>query len=109
MAIDVPKVVQDMLQAAKGVLQKEWPEIKDLAETEFKKIAQNFVKIERMKLEGKMDEERERFHLDVQKNAARTVLLMVKGLGITEVENAINEALNAVKDAINSALGWELL
>ncbi|MBI2486321.1 MAG: hypothetical protein HYW01_05055 [Deltaproteobacteria bacterium] len=109
MAIDVTKLAQDMLSAAKGVLTEKWPEIEDYAETEFKSIAENIAMIERMKLMGKITEEKARLHLEIQKNSARTVLLTVEGLGILAVEQAINAALGVIRDTVNSALGWTLL
>ncbi len=109
MAIDISKLAEDMLNAAKGVLTKQWPEIKDYAETEMKKIAESIAAIERMKLAEKITEEKARLHLDIQKNASRAVLLAVEGVGIVTAEQAINAALGVVRDTVNKALGWTLL
>ncbi len=109
MAIDISKLVEDMLNAAKGVLTKQWPEIKDYAEMEMKKIAESIAAIERMKLAGKISEEKARLQLDIQKNATRSVLLAVEGIGIVSAEQAINAALNVVRDTVNKAVGWALL
>ncbi len=109
MAIDTSKLAEDMLNAAKGILTKQWPEITNYAETETKKIAESIAAIERMKLAGKITEEKARLQLDIQKNATRTVLLTVEGIGIVTAEQAINAALNVVRDTVNKAIGWTLL
>lgn len=109
MAIDATKLAQDMLSAAKGVLTEKWPEIEDYAEMECKSFAENIAMIERMKLSGKITEEKARLHLEIQKNSARMVLLTVEGLGILAVEQAINAALGVIRDTVNSTLGWTLL
>ena len=109
MAIDISKLAEDMLNAAKGPLTKQWPDIKDYAETETKKIAESIAAIERMKLAGKITEEKARLQIDIQKNATRTVLLTVEGIGIVSAEQAINAALNVVRDTVNKAIGWTLL
>ena len=45
----------------------------------------------------------------MQKNASRSVLLTVEGLGILAVEEAINAALDVIKGAANKAIGFALL
>jgi len=109
MKIDVSKLSLDMLNAAKIVLLQEWPEVQNYAKTEFKKIAEDIAMIQEMKLNDEITEERARLHLEIQKNATRTVLLAIQGLGIIAVEQAINAALDVVKGTVNKALGWDLL
>ena len=48
-------------------------------------------------------------HLQIQKNAMRSVLLTVEGLGLLAAEQAINQALALVKDQVNAAVGFALL
>ncbi len=76
---------------------------------EMKKIAESIAAIERMKLTGKITEEKAGLQIDIQKNATRTVLLAVEGVGIVSAEQAINAALNVVRDTVNKAIGWTLL
>jgi len=108
-AIDLGKLLPNMLNAAKGVLQKRWPEAKDYAESEFKKMGESLLFIEKQRAAGQMTEEQARLHMDIQKNTSRTVLLTLEGLGILAVEEAINAALAVIRDAVNSALGFALL
>lgn len=109
MSLNASELATKMLDAAKGVLSEKWPEIQDYAEGETKKLAQSLVMIEKLKLAGKISEEQAKLHFDIQKNAARTVLLTIEGLGILTVERALNAASAVVKDAVNTALGFALL
>jgi len=109
MSLNVSELATKMLDAAKGVLSEKWPEIQDYAETETKKLAESLVMIEKLKLAGRINEEQAKLHFDIQKNAARTVLLTVEGLGILAVEQALNAASAVVKDAVNTAVGFHLL
>ncbi len=109
MSIDASKLVSDMLIAAKDALVDKWPEAKDYAESEFKKIGEAILFIEKQRLLGKMSEEKAKLHLDIQKNASKMVLLTLEGLGILAVEAAINAALNVIKSAVNTALKFPLI
>lgn len=107
--IDVSALVNKMLIAAKDVLLEKWPEAKDFAESEFRKIGESILFIEQQQIKGKMTDEEARLHLEIQKNASRIVLLTLEGLGILAVETAINEALKVIKDTVNTALGFTLI
>jgi hypothetical protein len=54
---------------------------------------------------GQIDEEEARLVLEVQKNASRSILLTIKGLGIVSVENAINGAMGVLRKSIEKATG----
>jgi len=109
MALNASQLGKDILAALKGTLTEKWPEIKEYAEAEAKKLAQALVMIEALKVTGRINEEQAALHLEIQKNASRTVLLTIEGLGVLSVEAALNAALNVVKDAVNTALGFALL
>lgn len=107
--LDFKQLVKDMVTAAKGPLSASWKEARPYAESEFKAFADNIKLIEKLKLEGKIDEERARLHMNIQKNAIQMVLLAIEGIGILAVENAINAAISVVQDTVNKALGWTIL
>ncbi len=109
MSLDVGELASGMIGAFKGELSDKWPDVKEYAETEAKKLAENFAMIERMKLSGEINAEQARLHHDIQKNATRAVLLAVEGLGLIAVEQAINAAMNVLKDTVNGALDFALL
>lgn len=109
MALDVPKLAADMLDAAKGPLAQGWSEVHEYAATEFKQLAETLAMIERLKAANAITDEQARLHLEIQKNATRTVLLTIEGLGLLAVEQAINAALGVVRGAVNTALGFALV
>jgi Fic family protein len=109
MAIDVEKLLKSMLAAAKEVLIDKWPEIRSHAEVELKGIAEGIALIEKLRSEGKITEEQAVLLLDMKKNTAKIVLLTIEGLGILAVEQAINAALNVVKETVNASLDFALL
>lgn len=98
-----------MLSAFKGVLSEKWPEVKNYAEAESKKLAENFVMIERLKLAGEISEEQAKLHHDIQKNASRSVLLAIEGLGLIAVEQSINAAMDVLRTTVNETLDFALL
>ena len=109
MSINVSDLSKKMLVACKGVLKDNWPDIKEYAESETKKLAQALVLIEKLHLAGKITKKQAKLHLDIQKNSMRIVLLAIEGMGVLMVEKAINAALAVVKDTVNSALNFKLL
>lgn len=109
MALSASKLGKDILTALKGALMEKWPEIKEYGEAEAKKMAQALIMIEALKVSGRINEEQAKLHLEIQKNASRTVLLTIEGLGLSTVEVALNTALNVVKDAVNTSLSFALL
>lgn len=98
-----------MLSAFKGVLSEKWPEVKNYAEAESKKLAENFVMIERLKLAGEISEEQAKLHHDIQKNDSRSVLLAIEGLGLIAVEQSINAAMDVLHTTVNETLDFALL
>ncbi len=109
MALDVGELVKKMFEAFETSLVDKWPEIKDYAEAEAKKMAESLVMIEKLVIAGKITEEQAKLHFQIQRNATRMVLLTIEGLGIIAVEQAINAALDVLKDTVNTALDFTLL
>ncbi|MDH3647539.1 MAG: hypothetical protein OER80_12285 [Gammaproteobacteria bacterium] len=107
--INVATLTKQIRDAAKGELTDKWPEIKDYANTEAKKIAETIKMISIMTAAGKMSQKAAKIHLRIQKNAATTVLLTVEGLGLIAVENAINAAVRVIQDTVNKAVGFRLI
>ena len=109
MNLDTTDLAANMLGAIKGVLSKKWPEVKDYAETETKKLAESLAMVEKLKLTNQITDEEAELHFNIQKNATRTVFLAIEGLGVLAAEQAINAALDVVSDTVNSALKFTLL
>lgn len=107
--LDFKSLLKDMVDAAKGSLQENWPAISTLATASLKTLAHNLVDIEEMNIEGTITPAQAALLLDMQKNALRTVLLSEKGLGLLAAEAAINDVLDTIKTAVNTALGFALV
>jgi hypothetical protein len=109
MAFNVGKLVRKMFEAFEASLADKWPEVKDYAEAEAKKMAESLVMIEKLILTDQINEDQAKLHFQIQKNATRMVLLTIEGLGIIAVEQAINAALDVLKDTVNTALDFRLI
>ncbi|MEH6640580.1 MULTISPECIES: hypothetical protein [Halomonadaceae] len=109
MSIDVGELLEKMLDAAKAVLEEDWPEIKEHAETELKGIAEGIALVERLRLQGKISQKQAKSLIKMKRNTAQIVLLTLEGLGVLAVEKAINAAIKAIKDTVNGTLDFALL
>ncbi len=109
MALDVSQLLPAMVDAARGALAEDWPEARAYAESELRKFAETLDMIARLTTDGTMTPERARSHIEFQKHSMRAVLLTLEGLGLLAVENAVNAALDVVRDTVNTALGFRLL
>jgi soluble cytochrome b562 len=107
--IDVQKILPGMISAARGVFDKKWPAVKDFAEAELEKLAKTLAQIEKLRLGGQISEAEASVLLEMQKNTARAVMLALEGMSLLLVEGAINAAMAAVKDVVNTGLGFALL
>lgn len=107
--IDINTLIKEMTEAAKKELKSKWKEVKPFAEQQLKSFAENIKMIAVLKAKGKINEEKARLHLAIQKESARTVLLTIEGIGLITAENAINAALKVVQTTVNKSIGWALL
>ena len=107
-AFDFPDLFQEMLDAMKKVLDKQWKESKPFLELQTKSYLENIRLIGALKLKGKISEEKARLHLHIQKESLRTTLLTIEGIGLVTAENAINAAQKVLQKTVNTALGWTL-
>lgn len=106
---DFSELLKEMLDSAKNVLADKWPAVKDLATSSFKTLAQSLVDIEQMRLDGTISEEQARLLLDLHKNTVKITLLSEEIIGIVAAEEAINAALDSVRNTVNTAIGFALL
>ncbi|MDP4262144.1 MAG: hypothetical protein Q8941_06400 [Bacteroidota bacterium] len=107
--LDFNVLLGNMVNAAKDSLAGNWPAISNLATTSLKTLAHNLIDIEQMRIDGTITPEQANLLVDMQKNALKTVLLSEEGLGLLAAEAAINAVLDAVKTAVNAALGFPLI
>lgn len=109
MSINFDQIVKIMISSAKNSFKTHWPVIKDYAESEFEKLGKTIINIEYLLLSGKISIGEASVILEIQKNTARAIMLTLQGMSLLMVEQAINEALDAIKGIVNGALGSVLL
>ena len=109
MALDIKVLADAILKTVRPVLKKHWKDVKGYAETESRKMAETLESIARLLAAGKIDQEQATTLVEIQKNAMRTVLLTVEGIGLIAAQNAINAAIDAVRTTVNGAVGLDLL
>jgi hypothetical protein len=111
--LSVSQLTKDMKAALIGplreALKEKDPDIKSYAESEAKKLAETMAMIEKLIKKNKITQEEAKLHLEIQRNATRTVLMTVEGLGVIAVELAIQAALDVVKKAVNAATKFGLI
>ncbi len=107
--LNIDELVQQMIAAAKKVLGNKLPETFQYAEGEFKKLGEVILDIQKKKLAGAIDATDAALLVNMQKNAIQTVLLAVVGISTALTEQTIDAALTAIRDAVNSVIGWPLI
>ena len=107
--INIEQVLEEMLNAARGVLENHWEEAKPFAEQSFKSLAENFQLINQLKIAGDITESQAKSYIEIHKSSVRIVLLTIEGLGILAVEATINAVIDVIKTTINTAIGWNIL
>ena len=103
--VDLEALVNAMGKAALPHLKAGAAKAKEFGKGEADKMARTAVMLAQGIANGTIDEEEAQLVLDVQKNASRSVLLTIKGLGIVAVENAINAAMDVLRQTIKAATG----
>jgi hypothetical protein len=106
---DMQDLLGDMLAAARKVFTASWQEVRPFAELEFRHFTENLSLISELHDGGKITDEEARLQMNIQKDAARSVLASIEGIRLVTVENALNAALSVIRTPVNKALGWALL
>jgi hypothetical protein len=79
------------------------------ARAEGEKIALAIKHIAEMVRDGEILPEEAPLYLDIQMQHSRAVLRTVEGIGLVAAEQAINGALDLLKGAVTTALGFPLV
>jgi len=109
MSLDIDTLAQTMLSAAQQVVGQQWPSVRAYFESETQMYAQRIASVAAMWADGLISESRAKDHLALQNQAWETTLLAVQGLSQLMVEASLNAALQAVRDMVNTAVGFALL
>lgn len=107
--LEVIALRDEMLGAAESVFKERWHFVRDFAVPEFEKIACSIVEIHTLTATEQIGEGEASVLLEMQKNAARGILMMREGTGLLIVEKSINAGLGMVKNSVNTALGFPLI
>lgn len=109
MSLDVNELARTMLGAARAAVSDRWPQIEEIAEVEFQRLATSIADIGRLAADGKIDESRARQHAHIHQITARSILSTVEGLGIHTAEQALTAGIRAVARVVNGAVRFALL
>lgn len=98
-----------IFRAAREELGSGADSVKKYLKTESEKLAITLRMIIEGAAKGEISPEEAQILLQMQKTASRSILTAAEGLSVLTAESAINSALGAVKDFVNSRLGFPLL
>ncbi|MBK7189898.1 MAG: hypothetical protein IPH86_14790 [bacterium] len=74
-----------------------------------KRLAESLAAIAKLVATKKVNQRQAKALLRIHSNTTQSVLLTIDGLGVIAVEDAINAALGAARDTVNSAVGFKLV
>jgi hypothetical protein len=109
MSLDVNELARTMLDAARDAVSDRWPQLQDIAEVEFQRLAASIADTGRLLAEGKIDESRARQHAHIHQITARSILSTVEGLGIHTAEQALSAGIRSVAKVVNGVVRFALL
>jgi predicted Fe-S protein YdhL (DUF1289 family) len=107
--IDAENIAQQMITAAQAVLGEKWPEAKIFVESESRKFARNMAEIALWRSTAEITEEQAEVLSRLHQRSMKMVLTSLEGISLAMAEKAINSAIDVVRIAINSAIGWKVL
>lgn len=105
MGVNVKLLAKSMIEAVRGELKAGWAEVSAVAEVQLRALAQSAGDIEQLVRRGSIDEERARLLFEMNRNAARSVLLTIEGIGVITAEDVIKTALRMLPRALGRLLG----
>lgn len=109
MSLDINVLAKNILAAAKGVVDEQWPGVQKYFESEAQMYAQRLASVAEMYADGIISEERARKHLAMQKEAWETTLIAATGMSQLMIEASLNAAIKVIRGAVNTAIGFALL
>jgi hypothetical protein len=98
-----------MIVGVKNVIKDGWPQVKNFAEVEMKLLAQSIIEINSLAVSKKISKAEARSLMRQHKNATTAVLAGIEGMSILLAEQAVNAALSAIRDAVNTAAGFKIV
>ena len=111
MSVNVNAVLKDMVAAGKDSFGSNWPQIKNVAEVEFKTILLRIKEIGKAALDpnNTITPAKAKYLIKMQVDLAAQAIVALTTMTIVAVQKAIRAVLNVVKEAVNTGLGVVLL
>ncbi len=106
--IDFKQLIEECIEVTKGHLGKSWKAFKPYAEHELKKFAESAEFLAKLRAKGKITDDELQERLEFQKQAFKSVLLTIEGIGLITAQNVTNAILDIVGKAVKAALGTVL-
>ena len=103
------ELARAMLAAVKESLGEDWPDAKDWAKPEIQRLARVLVDIGKLVSQEKVTPAEAKALLNIHRNTTQTVMLTMRGMGLIAVENAVNAGIGAIRDIVNTAVGFRLV
>lgn len=103
--IDVPKLIDDAVGAARNTAGAQFGKVEDVITTNAKQLGILAADIAEKRLKNQITPAEADLLLELQKNSIRTSLLNVAGVTALAVEATINAVMNVFIGALNTAVG----
>lgn len=109
MSVTINDQIRAMAAAAWPFLEEGGKTAGAYAASEAAKMARTLTTIIDLERSGQIDEAQAAALVEMQKHAAMAVFCAIDGIGCIAAQNAINAALDVVRDLVNEAIGFPLL
>lgn len=109
MDLKASDLAKNLIGAVRTSLGRDWKSARHLAEPELRRLSRSLADIGKLASNGQITLEEAQSLVRIHRNTTAMVLLAVRGLGLLAVENAINSAMDAVRQTVNTATGLRLL
>lgn len=107
--IDANALAGEMIQTAKATAGATWKEIQDVAKHEFQVLGQRIAAISTALISGEIKRSTAKILMRTVSSQIVAVLAMLSTLVLAAAQKIVRDALNAVKSAVNAAVGFALI
>lgn len=107
--LSLEDIKDSMITGFKGVASQAWPTVKDFATSELKLLAQSLIEIQALAAAGGISKAEAKSLIRQHKNATIAVMSGIEGMTLLTAEQAVNGAIRAIRQAVNSAAGFAIV
>ena len=109
MSLDLEALSQSMLSEASGIAKDAWTNIRQAATVEIRGLAQRLVSLTNAFLLGEITRTMAKRHLRQARLHVIATIAMLTSMVEAAVEKIINAALTAIRNVVNTAIGFTLV